>query len=114
MSAFGTMVLAAGMACGAVFANRALFARNRRRAAPSPDVPKPFSDDWMRQEARDFAHHRNGSAPLPASQTDESRLWHLSRAEERRIRRAYRKMRLDIESRLDNPAWKHSATGRSL
>jgi hypothetical protein len=108
MRPLGTMLVAAGMACAAAAVHRALFSRNRR-----PDAPKPFSDEWMRQEARDFATHRTGSAPLTHHQTDESVRWHLSRAEARRIRRAYRRMRLDIDSRLDNPAWPHPSTGRS-
>ena len=110
MNPVGTFLAAASMGIAAIGLNRALFHRSRR-----PETPKPLSDEWMRQEARDFAAHQTaGSAPLAHHQTKESVRWHLERAEARRIRRAYRKMRHDIDSRLDNPAWKHSATGRSL
>jgi hypothetical protein len=113
MSAPWTMLAAAGMALASVGAHRALFTRNRR-----PDLAQPTVDELIQacevvsnRQAPPMRVWRRHWMPLP--QTDESRRWHLERAEARRIRRAYRKMRLDIDSRLDNPAWPHPATGRS-
>jgi len=110
MNPVGTFLAAASMGIAAIGLNRAIFHRSRR-PEPSPGwcASMPLADGPCGALAAAVV------AATPADrQTPDSVRWHLERAEARRIRRAYRKMRHDIDSRLDNPAWKHSATGRSL
>lgn len=109
MRPLGTLLVAAGMACAAAAVHRAAFSR-RRPAAPSPEWGNsmPLTDGACGRVAANEAPQL-----LTHHQSDESRRWHLERAEAKRIRRAYRRMRQDIDSRLDNPAWPHPATGRS-
>jgi hypothetical protein len=100
-----TMLAAAGMACAAAAVHRAAFRRSRPSSEPC-DAMAPCDG------ACGLSAVTTAALPLTHHQTAESRLWHLERAEARRIRRAYRRMRCDIDSRLDNPAWPHPATGR--
>jgi hypothetical protein len=108
MNPVGTFLAAASMGIAAIGLNRALFHRSRR-PEPSPEGNSaPLADGACGALAATVV------AATPADrQTPDSVRWHLERAEARRIRRAYRRMRHDIDSRLDNPAWQR-ATGRSL
>lgn len=109
MRPVGTFLSAALLSVGALALHRAAFSR-RRPAAPSPEWGNsmPLTDGACGMVAANEAPQL-----LTHHQSDESRRWHLERAEAKRIRRAYRRMRCDIDSRLDNPAWPHPATGRS-
>jgi hypothetical protein len=106
MNPVGTLLAASLLSVGAIAAHRAAFRRSRPSSEPC-DTMAPCDG------ACGLSAATTAALPLTHHQTDESRRWHLSRAEAKRIRRAYRKMRLDIDSRLDNPAWPHPATGRS-
>jgi hypothetical protein len=106
MRPLGTMLVAAGMACAAVAVHRAAFRRSRPSSEPC-DTLAPCDG------ACGVVAANKAPQLLTYHQTDESVRWHLSRAEAKRIRRAYRRMRCDIDSRLDNPAWPHPSTGRS-
>ena len=110
MRPLGTLLAAASMGLAAVGAHRGIFQRSRR-SEPSPGcgTSMPPADGACGVPAATVV-----AAPPTDCQHPDSVRWHLERAEARRIRRAYRRMRHDIDSRLDNPAWKHSATGRSL
>jgi hypothetical protein len=108
MRPLSTLLAAASLGLAAAGLNRALFHRSRR-----PE-PSPEGNSAPLAEGACGALAATTVAATPTDrQTPDSVRWHLERAEARRIRRAYRKMRHDIDSRLDNPAWKHSATGRS-
>lgn len=109
MSALSTLLSAASMAVAVIGVNRALSHRSRRPESSPEGNSAPLAEGVCGALAATVV----AATPIDR-QTPDSVRWHLERAEARRIRRAYRKMRHDIDSRLDNPAWKHSATGRSL
>jgi len=106
MRPLSTMLAVAGMACAAAAVHRAAFRRSRPSSEPC-DTLAPCDG------ACGLSAVTTAALPLTHHQTEESVRWHLSRAEARRIRRAYRKMHLDIESRLGNPAWPHPQRRRA-
>lgn len=106
MNPVGTLLGASLLSVGAIAAHRAAFRRSRPSPAPC-DTLAPCDG------ACGVVAANKAPQLLTHHQTAESRRWHLERAEGRRIRRAYRRMRLDIDSRLNNPAWPHPSTGRS-
>lgn len=108
MNPVGTLLAAASMGIAAIGLNRALFHRSRRVPSPDWGNSAPLADGACGALAATVV-----AAPPTDCQHPDSVRWHLERAEARRIRRAYRRMRHDVDSRLDNPAWKRS-TGRSL
>jgi hypothetical protein len=96
-------IAAASMAIGSLCLFRGFRSRASRSVHPEATPARPS-----------IAFPAEAEACALGRQSEESRRWHLERANERRTRRLERRLTLNATSAAENPAWASLSDRRAL